>query len=154
MRKIGLSLCILVTVAGCARISNSRINPLNWFGKSEPTPVAVASSEIRPLVPENRSIVTIDQRSMVDTITAASIERTNDGAILTATAVTIGAPYNAQLRLESVIGNTATYSFVAQNAGGNAPTAITVAEKLDHSQLASIRTIVINGANGGRQIRR
>ena len=38
-RQVIVSGLVLMLVTGCASIKESRINPLNWFGKSEPVTV-------------------------------------------------------------------------------------------------------------------
>ena len=50
---------VLSLVAGCTRISESRLNPLNWFGSDEDeTAVPVeAENERRPLVPQITGLV-------------------------------------------------------------------------------------------------
>jgi len=52
-RRIILALAGVAALAGCATVKESRLNPLNWFGKSESAEVVTttqASSDPRPLV--------------------------------------------------------------------------------------------------------
>lgn len=66
--------CALV-LTGCARVSESRFNPFNWFGGSR--------SEERVATVQERS----DPRPLVARITALRVERTPSGAIIRATGV-------------------------------------------------------------------
>lgn len=94
-----LSLLVIssVALAGCSGWRDSRVNPSNWFGKSEPRRVVTAdgTEEINPLIPERTGI--FDKRpedetyegTPVDQVTAMNIERTPGGAIVRATGLTL-----------------------------------------------------------------
>jgi len=93
-----LSLLVIssMALAGCSGWRDSRANPSNWFGQSEPRRVVVAdgTEEVNPLLPERTGI--FDKRpkdetyagSAVDQVTALSIEQTPGGAIVKATGLT------------------------------------------------------------------
>ena len=154
LRQIGLAACVLITISGCARISQSRLNPLNWFGRAEPAAIATEETVIRPLVPENRGIVIVDQRVPADQVTRLAIERTNDGAIIRASALVTGQPYNAELVLVSLENGTATYAFVTERGASNGQQSVTVAKPIDAAELAQIRRVVVQGQNGSLQTTR
>lgn len=94
-----LSLLVIssLTLAGCGGWRDSRVNPSNWFGKSEPRRVVNAdgTEEVNPLIPERSGI--FDKRpkdetyegTPVDQITALNIERTPGGAIVRATGLSL-----------------------------------------------------------------
>ena len=67
LRATLLGTAVFLTLTGCTRIADSRFNPVNWFGSSTEAPVD-ASGQTRPLIPENRRTVVIDNRTMVQTI--------------------------------------------------------------------------------------
>jgi hypothetical protein len=79
-------------LAGCGGFRQSRINPRNWFGRSTSRPrntVAASADGSNPLIPEREdSIFRRSNReevyagTPVDQITALSVERTSDGAII------------------------------------------------------------------------
>ncbi len=163
MRLLPLSLCLMLAVAGCARIAESRLNPLNWFGRSEAVAVADtgAVAERRPLVPENRRVREVEGRPLVAEITALSIDRTPGGALVRATGrTTTQGYYNAQLVLASVDGGLMTFAFRAEAPAGFAGTGtpasrtITAATALSDQDLAGIRTIRVEAASGARVARR
>lgn len=70
-------LCIAATIAGCGRIADSRINPVNWFGGGQPAPVATAAPD--PDAPDGET------RPLMDQVTQLRIERMPGGAIIHAT---------------------------------------------------------------------
>lgn len=90
-QAVGIVLiCGLVT--GCARVSESRLNPLNWFGRSTPAPTVS--------LPGTGAI--IDDRPLIETITALEIERTPGGAIIRAAGVApVQGWYGAELTPEN-----------------------------------------------------
>ena len=75
-RRLTAGLVVLGLLAGCASLSESRLNPFNWFQRSE---------EVATLTPEDGFADTNDARPLIEQITALSIERTLDGAIVRAT---------------------------------------------------------------------
>ncbi|OUD10963.1 hypothetical protein BVC71_05740 [Marivivens niveibacter] len=154
LRQIGLAACVLITISGCARISQSRLNPLNWFGPAEPAAVATEETVIRPLIPQNRAIVFVDERVPADQVTSLAIERTNDGAIIRATALVTGQPYNAELVLLGLENGTATYAFVTERGASTGQQSVTVAKSIDTAELAQIRRVVVQGQNGSLQTTR
>ena len=72
--KLLLVMAILIGTSGCSRVADSRINPLNWFGSSEP--VATAA----PL--ENAAV---DPRPLIAQVVNLEIEPATGGAIVRAT---------------------------------------------------------------------
>jgi len=76
-RALIATVLILGTLAGCARVADSRLNPFNWFGNSR--------SEATLAPDGGFAAVDEDLRRMVDQVTALQIERTPGGAIIRAT---------------------------------------------------------------------
>jgi len=96
MRKSLLILLpAVLALSGCARLQDSRLNPFTWFGSSSPATAPVdADGNIVPLVPARTQL--IGNRDMIDQVTALRINRTPDGAIVTATGV--AATHRPQLK--------------------------------------------------------
>lgn len=156
LRTTLLSTAILLTLSGCARISESRFNPINWFGNSREAPVTV-DGEIRPLVPEGRQTVVVDARPLVTSITALGVDRTPTGAIVRATgAVPTQGYYNAQLVNAGVSNGVLTLEFRAQapsgfeSEGTQQSRQITAAYDISASDLAGIRTVRVQAATNAR----
>lgn len=162
---LSLILGLGLLLPGCARLADSRFNPLNWFGGSTPVASVQADGTPRPLLPEGGGGTVADARATIDQILDVQIERTTSGAILRATglAATQGF-YNAELVLVPVQSGSdtgdITYEFrVAAPAGfeaigTEASRRITVALTLSAAELAGIRSITVQGLQNGRTTRR
>ena len=156
-----LILCLGLLLPGCARLADSRFNPLNWFGGSTPVASVQADGTPRPLLPEGGGGTVADARATIDQILDVQIERTTSGAILRATglAATQGF-YNAELVLVASDTGDITYEFrvVAPEGfeaiGTEASRRITVALTLSAAELAGIRSITVRGLQNGRTTRR
>lgn len=157
MRALPVLLIAALSVSGCARLAESRFNPVNWFAGSTTDPDA----PLRPLVPAGGGTLVVDGRQPVAEVLSVGLDRTPDGAILRATglAATQGW-FNAQLVLVSVEGGTATYAFRAEPPRGFEPEGsatsrrITAAADLDLADLAGIRSFRVTGAANSRSVGR
>ena len=168
MRK----LLILATVAltGCAAINDSRYNPLNWFGRSQPDPAAldVASAEVNPLIPQRRiSLFRNNQPEAfagqpIAEITELLVERRAGGAIIRATgqANRVG-PFDVRLIADEAAstGDTLVFDLKALQQRGpvsSSPQArqVVVGRWITDQELRGIRTITVRGASNARTVRR
>lgn len=155
-----LLLCAALSVTGCARVSGSKLNPLNWFGGSQPSGMTT-SGEVRPLVPQNRVTKVVDTRGAIDQVTELSIERTPNGALIRATGVaSTQGQFNAQLVPIANEGGTLTLAFRIEGAAGFEGTnsaysrQVTVARFMSLTELADVRTIRVQGATNARSATR
>lgn len=155
-----LILCATLAITGCSRISESRINPLTWFGRSEAAAPAQQQTAIRPLVSEGEGIQIVDARNLVGTVAALNVDRTPDGAIVRATGTTTApGQFNAQLVPTGVEGGVLNLAFRAQspsspvNSTGE-PRQITAAYLMSNAELASIRSIRVQGSQNALVSRR
>jgi len=171
MRKPA-TLLILATVmlTGCATVSESRFNPFNWFGSSEPDPAAmdVAAADVNPLIPRGRASIFLDDgpevfagRPIAD-VTELLVERRPGGAIIRATgqASRVG-PFDVRLIPDAADSTDTTLIYdlrALQSAGprstGPRARQVTVATWMTDQDLAGIRTITVRGANNARSVRR
>ncbi|HKL70850.1 hypothetical protein [Salibaculum sp.] len=154
-RGILLTALVLATTSGCARLAESPVNPLNWFGGNDGSArtATTAPQEVRPLVPTGRQVIVTDSRVPVQRITALSIERTPYGAIVSATGQADSPGYfNAELVPVSVEGGELTLELRAEapptfEAGRPARSRqVTVAYTMDAAQLATLRSLRVTGA--------
>lgn len=151
---------VLATTSGCARLADSAVNPLNWFGGGGAQQVAADPAERRPLVPETRGAVVVDQRVPVQRITALSVDRTPYGTLVSATGLADSPGYfNADLVPVSIEGGELTLELRAEappafEAGG-APRSrrITVGYTLSPDQLAGLARVRVTGAENSRSAR-
>lgn len=152
---IALTLCAVLTVTGCSRIADSRINPLNWFNRGTVSAPVDATGSIKPLVsPEARNRI-VDGRTLVSTVTSLEIARTPDGGLVRATGTAPTGAFNADLVPVSQDGGTLTLAFrIEQGTSGGGAQTITAARLLDNRELAGIRRVVVqaqqNSASSGR----
>ncbi|WP_124112690.1 hypothetical protein [Palleronia sp. THAF1] len=151
--KIGIALVLALGVAGCGRLADSRLNPLNLFRSSEEVTVA-------PTIVEGAELA--DSRGLIDQILTLDVAQTTGGAIIRATGVAarqgnwdgdlVPVPTETPGRL--------TLAFVAQEAPGPTPVStqrsreVTVAIRLTERELAGIRDITVTGARNARAVRR
>lgn len=171
MRKPA-TLMILATVmlTGCAAINESRLNPFNWFGSSQPDPEALnpAEAEVNPLIPRRRASIFFNNqpeafagRPIAD-VTELLVERRPGGAIIRATgqASRVG-PFDVRLIPDeaATTADTLVLDLRALQAPGPRNTGprarqVTVATWITDQDLRGIRTITVRGANSARTVRR
>ena len=158
--SLTLALIAALSVSGCSRIADSRLNPFNWFGPSQPVANVDADGNLRPLVPGTGSVV-FDQRGAIDQISSMSVERTPEGAIVRATGIaSTQGQFNAQLVPVQFANGVLTLAFRVEapagfSAGGtDSSRSITVARALSNAELAGVRVIRVQGARNAREARR
>ncbi len=100
MRNLTSALLVSALVlSGCARVSESRFNPLNWFGRASVEPVQDAN--VNPLIPTSTGGIFANRRAARAAVVAPlaaqvsdlTVERVPGGALIRATALsdTVGA---------------------------------------------------------------
>lgn len=158
LRATTLMICLALGLSGCARLADSRVNPMNWFGRS--SEVAATPETRVPLIPSG-GVVEVDNRALIETVTDLLIERTPGGAIIRASGVAATQGYfNAELVLTGIEGGVARYDFRVEapagyEAVGSARSRqITVAIDLSRAELAGIRSIEVRGATNARRASR
>lgn len=172
MRKtVSLLLVTSLTLAACG-FGQSRLNPVNWFGRSQSVPVAQSTETTNPLIPKRGGIFArererakIYQGGPFQQITGLVVERVPGGAIIRATGLAARQGiYDVQLtpanedeepvdgvlvyRLEGITPNRNT-------AQGTAPTReVVAARKLTDQQLRNVRSIRVEGQLNAQVARR
>lgn len=143
-------IALSLVLAGCSGVRNSRMNPLNWFGNS------TEQSQLGPITLET------DNRALVPSVAAMSIERTSTGALVRAEAQMPGQGWwDAALIAENQgrpVNGVLTYRFVAAAprgpVPGTRPQTLVVATPVSEYLLEEITTIVVQGATNSRSARR
>ncbi|WP_072791642.1 hypothetical protein [Cognatishimia maritima] len=168
MRKsLGLVLVATVFVTSCGRVSESRLNPFNWFGRAER--VETTEAEINPLIPRKRESIfdrgpEVYPGTPVLVINDVKIERVSGGAIIRVlgTAQTQGA-FEARLTPENddelPVDGVLTYQLEAIQptgfrTGPERSREINIARYRTFQDLNGVRTIRIVGAANAMQVRR
>lgn len=145
-----------LALSACGRIAESRLNPFNWFGRSEVVPVAAAAPS-PDAVPE-------DGRLTVTEVTDLEVTRTPGGALLVARGLppTQGwwdaelVALNDGVPVEGVL----TYVFrvaqppVAQRVSTPQSRELTAGVFLSDQALAGVRRIVVQGSANSRAVNR
>ncbi|MGP6088335.1 hypothetical protein [Antarctobacter jejuensis] len=166
-KPISVLLLSAFVLSSCGSVAESRLNPLNWFGRSESRPVQVAEDGTNPLIPSRRSSIFRAEQGAdylgwpLGEISDLVVERRPGGAIIRATAV---ADYQGAYDLKLVkvpeesTGGMLTYAFKGvqpQRARGTvASRTHTAAVWLTDNQLLGIRTVQVRGARNVRSVRR
>ncbi len=173
MRLLTTSFLIAtLTLSACGAVRDSRINPFNWFGRSQSETVVVADTraETNPLIPEEnrgnlfrvfgRQDVVIPTAPM-DQVSDLVIERVPGGAIIRATGVSsyVGA-FNVVLvpetEGEEPVDGVLSYSLEAARPSGAQPggtqrvRTFTAARHVTDNQLKNVRAIRVAAARNAR----
>jgi hypothetical protein len=145
---LAVTLCALL--AGCGGFRESRLNPFNWFGRSEPRAVVEVAEEVR------------DPRPLVETVLALSVEPIPGGAIVRARGQTpTQGWWQAELvPLDVDEAGVLVYEFRLSPPPGqtdvNTPQSrqVDVAVFVSDTRLEPLREIVVQGATNARSARR
>lgn len=151
-RTILAALAISLTVTACGRISESRVNPLNWFGRDDRSETVAVTDEA----------FLRDPRPFVAQVISLKVESTPEGAIISA----VGLPalqgyWNAELiEVDRDTDSTLTYEFrvtppkfqTAQSTQRSRE--IIISEAVSTSRLNKVRTITVIGQGNRRTISR
>ncbi len=156
-----LALCATVGLSACAAITESRFNPLNWFGRSEQVATAIPRDELRPLVRAGDVSQLVEGRVLISQITGLQVDRTPSGAIVTARGLAPTQGYfNAQLVRIGRDNGTLIFDFRVEAPTGFEPVGsaasrqITSSVALSNGDLAGIRSILVNAQSGARRVSR
>lgn len=156
-----LSLALAAALPGCSRISDSRLNPLNWFKSSQPAATTLA--------PENGYVDVDDRRVPAAQIVSMTLHKVSGGAMLMVTGVapTQGwwdaelvpvdagdRPVDGVLAYRLLMAEPTPGSADAARTGDPATREITVSRFLSDVKLSDVRKLVVEGANGARSMSR
>lgn len=149
-RSLTAALIALLVLSSCGRVRDSRLNPFNWFGRSEQT--ETLQTVQKPT----------DQRPLVADVVSMNVEPYSGGAIVRATGIS---PTQGWWDAELVDVETdepghlilefRLFPPVAEQ-GVNTPRSreVTVAMTLSPARLENISRITVQGASNARTTRR
>ena len=145
-----LVLGLAVAVAGCGGLRQSRLNPFNWFRKSEPRETIV--------LPDAKE----DGRLLAEVVMSLAVEPMPGGAIVRARGqMPVQGYWSAELvPLPLSEGGTLIYEFrvfppVEKTAAGTPQSRqVDVAIYISNVKLENVREIVVQGATNARASRR
>ena len=149
-RTFALSLSLALAVGGCARVRSSKLNPFNWFGRSEPREQVAL-----PAAPQ-------DARNLVGEVVSMAVEPLPTGAIVRATGRTpTQGWWNAELVAQPVTENgllVLEFRILPPETRTdvNLPQSreVTAALSLSQRKLENVREIVVQGQSNARSSRR
>lgn len=154
LRPIAVFLTSAVVLSGCATVSESRLNPFNWFGGSESSEAPTAAPAVE---------FDTDPRPLVEQVTALTIEQTPSGAIIRAT----GLPptqgwHTAELVAinDGPVDGVLQYRFRAVAPLDPTPVStvqsreLRVADAISQVELAATRVVQVIGARNIQSVRR
>jgi len=160
LRKLAIVVGLAAALSGCARVSESRLNPLNWFNPA-PATTNEAAIQRKPLVPTQTEVTVVDARVLIESLVSASLETSGSGAILRATGVAASQGYfNAELVLVGASNGVLTYDFSVERPAGYEAVGsansrqITVATVIDAAVLRGVKAVDVRGANGTKRLSR
>jgi hypothetical protein len=144
------ALVIVLTLAGCGGMRDSKLNPFNWFGRSAP-----AEKVALPAAPA-------DTRALIADVLTMTVEPVPTGAIVRATGRTpTQGWWDAELvPLPVTEDGVLVLEFrtfpPVDNADVSTPRSreVTAAISLSNIKLANVRQIVVQGATNARAARR
>ncbi|QYK40988.1 MAG: hypothetical protein KF887_16575 [Paracoccaceae bacterium] len=151
MRKPLLAMMVVVlAVSACGRIRDSRLNPFNWFGRSQPAEVVVTDAAVAQ-----------DGRRLVAQVIDLTLDRTPGGAILRA----VGLPptqgyWEAELVARPVDDGVLVFDFRVfppprpADVSTQRSREVVVATFLSNQMLEGLRQITVQGELSARSTRR
>jgi hypothetical protein len=148
-RLIVSAMLAAIVATGCARVSNSALNPFNWFGRS----AEVAVTQTGAIV---------DGRPLVAQVVALTVDPTNSGAVISAAGLPpVQGYWDAELVPDpTAAAGVLAFTFrtlpppVASRVSTPASRQVTAGYVLSNADLAGIREIRVNGATNARAVRR
>lgn len=145
-----LALGLGLALAGCGRLRESKLNPRNWFRKSEPRETIVLPGE------------KVDTRGLVDAVLSLAVEPMPGGAIVRARGqLPVQGYWKAELVAQPLTENgSLVYEFRIFPPPGktdvNTPQSrqVDVAIFISDVKLQDVREIVVQGATNARASQR
>ncbi|SMC40400.1 MULTISPECIES: hypothetical protein [Primorskyibacter] len=148
-----------LVLASCGTIRESRLNPFNWFGRSQATVVTDGTGAVNPLIPRRRASIFRPEAAaysgqLIGEVSELLIERRPGGAVIRATGVSdrLG-PFEAKLvkNDDETDADTLTYDMRAYQPANPTtqsdwPRTVTVAVYLTDQELRDIREIRVKSA--------
>jgi hypothetical protein len=139
------ALCATMALGACSSIGASRLNPFNWFGRSEQVQVIAPTADAA------------DPRALVAQVTDLTLERMPGGVIVRATGLPPTQGYwQAELVARPIEDGKITYDFrvfppiTPQASSTTQSREVIVGAFLSNIKLDRIRQITVQGANNAR----
>lgn len=159
-----LLLCSALVLAGCGGLSNSVVNPMNWFGRSTSTETAANTNALIPPPSITERPKVSYQGQLIDQITSLRIERRPGGALILAEGLgDVVGYYDVRLVAENdgeAVDGVLSYEFKAVRpsttvgVGPERSRKLLAARTLTDQDLAGVRRITVKAARNQSSSRR
>lgn len=148
------ALAVVLVLGACGSVRDSRLNPMNWFGRD--------STET--LAPSGGWATEVDRRALVPVVTEMELIQTTGGALLRASGVTQtqgwwdaelrevndGRPLDGALIYEFVLAAPRTQTAVSTEVSRT----VTAGVKIPTPRLAGVQRVIVRGAGNQRSVQR
>ena len=148
------ALAMALALSACGPVRDSRLNPMNWFGRSSTETIA----------PRGGWSTETDRRALVPVVSTMEVIQTTGGALLTASGVTeTQGWWDVELRPVNrgrPVDGALIYEFVVAAPRSQTPAStqasrtVTAAVKIAQPRLAGVRRVVVRGADNQRSVNR
>lgn len=148
-------IAMVLVVAGCGRVAESRFNPFNWFGSSQEEQTSLIPSDANYRAP-------VDSSVQIAELTGMRVDRMPGGAIVTAEGVapTQGFWDPSLVEAEAEEGGAIVLDFRVERpfrrhpAGGVPTRTVSAGVFLSDIKLRGVNRIIVRGATTQRVSRR
>jgi len=167
MRKPFVSLmAAALFLASCGAVQDSRINPVNWFGKSREVAKAPSDEEVNPLLPKGNNMLSLRKKEHpyagvdVARITDVTLDPVANGGVLRVQGLARIDAYNLRLvPRDSTRSDTLAFALQAEfgpdrATSSRATRTVIAARHVTADALEGIRRIRVEGVENARDIRK
>ena len=156
--RLTIATALLLTLSGCATVTESRFYPLNWFGGNSTPQAETAQAvpqDIPPLVPANAVVQTVEGRPLVSEVVAVQLGQTTDGVIVSAQGIaTPQGAYAVELTAGGALDGEIFLDFRAFTGARNGGTTVSASRFFTNAELGGARVITVRTATNTRSVRR
>lgn len=148
------ALAVTLAIGACGTVRESRLNPMNWFGRTN----------TETLAPAGGWVTEVDRRALVPTVTGLEVIQTTGGAVVHAAGVTATQGWwDVELRPVNngrPVDGTLIYEFVVAAPRGQtavsteASRTVTAGVKVPQTRLAGVQRVEVRGAGNARSVSR
>lgn len=153
MRKVVVSVLVLTLVSGCSRISDSRMNPMNWFDRDTSESETTIVQDVPPIIPVDKiPAQPAERRALIENLEAVEVRDVAGGVLVTAQGrIARRGGFNLQLVREGVTDGILTLAFrvqYPQTQTAASTQLVTVAQFLSEKEMRGVRGVQVRAANG------
>lgn len=157
-RKLPVTLLVLLALASCGTIRDSRVNPFNWFSSGQDVPEDARSDGDTALF----DATALSDTTLIASIKNVSVAAVPGGIILTATGVAAAQQFHSAelIKVPNDDPSILTFGFQALpplgpvRIGTETSREIMVATRLTRQDMAGVRILRVIADQNAREVRR